>query len=284
MVEAYKSLEVKCPVCEAVKSLNVPEKIFAQKKFGTIKIQVPPGAVCAEHQFIIFVDTKGNIRGYEKIDILMATPTEAAKEEAIDPQRINLKDLIQMYGLYGVFCLMHATVFKYPSYIISSEDCTKLAITLNNIGKRMLPEKYQGENLLHFIQETDYNKIKIKEKKALLMDSQLNILQTPWEEKLKFEEEIIKKALEILDETEQFIIIQQDIAKFIEEAEYVVKILKNVKEIYEDDLIEKMIKDLNIPKINHYRLLIIKEFIKQRIDPKLPSKIKNKVEEFLNLL
>ena len=66
MVE-YKQLSVNCPICEAGRDLNVPEAIFAQKKFGTIKIQVPPGAVCPEHQFIVFVDTKGIIRGYSKI-------------------------------------------------------------------------------------------------------------------------------------------------------------------------------------------------------------------------
>ena len=62
------------------------------------------------------------------------------------------------------------------------------------------------------------------------------------------------------------------------------KVLENVKEIYEDTLIDQISRDLMIPKINHYRVSLIKEFIRRRIDPKLPSKIKNKVEEFLGML
>ena len=51
-----------------------------------------------------------------------------------------------------------------------------------------------------------------------------------------------------------------------------------------DDLMERLSDDLRIPKINHYRLTLIKNFIKQRYSSKLASKIKNKVEEFLDLL
>ena len=116
------------------------------------------------------------------------------------------------------------------------------------------------------------------------MDTHQHIFQTPWDEKLKFEESIIKKALEIIDEEEQLILMQQSIAKFIKEADYTKEILENLKEIYEDDLMDKITKDLMIPKLNHYRLSLIKNYIKQRYSPKLASKIKNKVEEFLDLL
>ena len=93
-------------------------------------------------------------------------------------------------------------------------------------------------------------------KDALLMDSQQNILQTPWEEKLKLEESIIKKALDIIDDNEQFIILQQEVAKIIREATHVKDILEDIKEIYEDDLIDRMSRELMIPKINHYRLSV----------------------------
>jgi len=283
MVE-YKQLEVACPVCQIVKNINVPTAIFSQKKFGTFKIQVPPGAVCLEHQFLVFVDTKGIVRGYEKIDLMMCRPVEE-KEEA-GSGRLNLRAFIKMFGLYGLFSIIHAKVFKYPAYIIRDVNCEYefSPELINKVSNNMLPEIYQDTSSLEFLEETNYNKIKLKEKKALLMDSQQNILQTPWVDKLKFEESIIKKALDIIDEDEQFIILQQDVAKFIRAAEHVVIILENVKEIYEDDLIERLAIELMIPKINHYRLTLIKDFIRQRNKPKLVGKIKNKVEEFLNLL
>jgi hypothetical protein len=277
MVE-YKSLSVTCPICQTGKDLNVPEAIFTRKKFGTIKIQVPPGAVCPEHQFIVFVDTKGIIRGYERIDIHMCAPT-AAEEEG----KITIRTFVQMLGPEGLASLIHAKTFFYPAYIQIGPKYEGISKELiNQIGESILPKKYRGGNTVHYID--DLSKFKLKEKEALVIDSQQYILKTPWEEKLKFEQGSISKALEIIDDREQLIILQQDIAKLVKEAEYVKKSLKNIKEIYEDDLIEQISRDLMIPKINHYRLTLIKDFIRRRYDPKLAKKIKNKVEDFLSLL
>ncbi len=275
-------IEVTCPICQTVKNLNVPETVFSQKKFGTIKIQVPPGAVCPEHQFIVFVDSKGNIRGYERIDIQMSMPTEETEREAAGV--ITLRKLIQMFGMYGVFSMMHAKIFNYPVSVIVNENFNVKADIINAIGNSMLPSRYKGKSGISYIEEPDLSKIKLKEKNVLLMDSQQHIFQTPWEEKLKFEESIVKKALEIIDEEEQLIIIQQAIAKLIKESEFTKDVLEIVDEIYEDDLIDKISSDLMIPKINHFRLGLIKSFIKQWFSPKLTTKIRNKVEEFLDLL
>ncbi len=285
MMVNYKELNVVCPMCGLDKSITVPEAIFAQKKFGTIKIQVPMGAVCSEHQFIVFVDSKGIVRGYEKIDLHMAMPFEQpGKEEA---GILTLRVLIQMFGFYGLFSIIHAKIFKYQVYVLIDKDSALYSLdveVLNLLGDTILPEAYRGDAKITFIEETDINKFKVKDKKALIMDSHKSILQTPWEEKLKFEEEMIKNAVEIIDEDEQVIFLQQSIAKLVKEAEHSKSILENVHEIYEDELIERLCKDLMIAKIDHYRLTLIKYFIKQRFSPKLASKIKNKVEEFLDLL
>ena len=83
MSGTYKEIDVTCPSCGEGKALRIPEVLFAQKKFGTIKIQVPVKAVCPEHQFLIFLDSKGIIRGYEKIDIQMGMISEA-EETALE--------------------------------------------------------------------------------------------------------------------------------------------------------------------------------------------------------
>jgi len=95
---------------------------------------------------------------------------------------------------------------------------------------------------------------------------------------------MIKKALDILEEEEQVMIIQQSISKLVMEAEYVKRVLDKESEIYEEDLINRMARELMIPKPNYYRISLIKDFIKQRYSPKLAAKIKSKVGEFLNLL
>jgi len=282
MVESYKNIEVTCPTCGYIKSINVPEAIFTQKKFGTVKVQIPAGAICKEHQFIVFVDTKGIIRGYEKIDMLMKVPSEQKEKK---PGWITLRTLIQKYGLYGLFSLIHAKVFNYPHYIIRKKGSEDISSILNKIGENVLPDNYKGKaHSIQFLEEIDYDKIKLKEKEALLIDSQLNILQTPWEEKLKFEESIVEEAIEIFDDKEQLIIIQQGISKLINEAEFVRDYLETINEIYEDDLIEHISQELKTSKMSKYRLSLIKVFISRYYDPKLISKIKNKVQEFLDLL
>jgi hypothetical protein len=135
------------------------------------------------------------------------------------------------------------------------------------------------------LEESDYSKIKLKEKDALLIDSLTqNILQTPWKEKLKFEEQIVKIALEIINEEEQLRLLQQRIAIFIKEAEQAKDILEEVNEIYEEDLIEQVSREALLPRMNQNRLFLIKKFIKHNFSQKLASRIKSKVEEFLSSL
>lgn len=95
---------------------------------------------------------------------------------------------------------------------------------------------------------------------------------------------IVEKAIEIFDDKEQLIIIQQGVSKLIYEAEFVKEYLETVKEVYEDDLIEYISKELKTPKMSKYRLSLIKMFINRHFDPKLTLKVKTKVQEFLDML
>lgn len=278
-MESYKEIEVSCPVCETERSIKIPEAIFRQKKFGSIKVQVPQGGVCKEHQFIVFLDTKGIVIGYEKFDLLMKTP---AKE--IESGKVTLNNFIQMFGTYGVLSLIHAKVFNYPAYIIRDKDDETNIDLVNKVADNLLPEPYKGTSFINLLEKAPYDEISVKEKNALLIDSHQHILQTPWEEKLKFEEQLLKKALEIIEEEEQMIIFQQNIAEFIREAEYVKNVLENAKQVYEEDLIDKMSRELMIPQPNHYRLNLIKDFIRQRYSAELLQRLTSKVVEFLSLL
>ena len=282
MTETFKLLEVKCPSCGEMKNINIPEAIFSQKKFGTVKIQVPINAVCSEHQFIVFVDTKGNVRGYEIIDIHMAAISPEAEREA--EGRLNLRNLIQIFGIYGIFSLIHAKIFNYPVYILKDDYFNHSEEILNSIGDIILPESFRGSKTIHLLDDPDINKIKVREKDAFVMDTNQHIFQTPWKKKLKFEEQILKRAVEIIDEQEQLKLLQQDVARLISEVNYTVSILGSVDQIYEDDLIEQLSKALKIKKISTYRLNLIKEFVRRNISTKIVSKIKSRVGEFLSVI
>lgn len=146
-----------------------------------------------------------------------------------------------------------------------------------------MPEGYKGHKTIYLLEET-IDKIKVKDKDAFIMDTHQHIFQTPWTTKLRFEEEIVKRALEIIDEKEQLKLLQQDIAFLVREVSYAISILHDVDGIYEDELIDKISKALNIKKISVYRMKLIKEFIRRNISEKIASKIKNRVGEFLSLL
>ncbi len=279
-----RKIDLTCPVCQAKSTIEIPEKIFAQKQFGSIKIQVPPGAVCPDHQFIVFLDTKGLVRGYEKIDILMGAPTEKGEREKIFKGKLNLNQLINIFGLYGVFSLVHSKFFGYHAYIIRENISEEFKNQINNFLNRITQNQYNTAKNIEFIAETDYNQITLKNTNALLIDAHNNIMQTPWEEKLSFEELLVKKALEIFNPEEQIVLIQQDINNFLKEVNYTVKILEDVKEIYDTDLIDSMQHDLKISKIGKTRLNLIRNFIMRNISEDLGNKIQNKVQEFLSSL
>ncbi|MFX0023391.1 MAG: hypothetical protein ACFE9S_13775 [Candidatus Hermodarchaeota archaeon] len=282
IADTFRVLEVECPECGRIKNINIPESVFAQKKFGSIKIQIPIGAVCHQHQFIVFVDTKGIIRGYENIDIIMGKVSPELERDMAG--RINLRNLIQLFGIYGIFSLIHAKVFNYPSYIIKDDEFEYSENLLNSLGDNLLPELYKGKKTIHIIENPDINKIKIKDIDALIMDASQHIYQTPWTIKLKFEEQLIQRALDIIDEEEQLKLLQHDIANFVSEAHYTVSILQDFDVIYDDELIEKVSRALNIKKISSYRFNLIKEFIRRNISKKIIEKVKNRVGEFLSFI
>ncbi len=70
-IARLKQFDVTCPKCGNGKRISVPDSLFIQKKFGTVKIKVPQGAVCEDHNFIVFISTKGQIIGYDRQPLQM---------------------------------------------------------------------------------------------------------------------------------------------------------------------------------------------------------------------
>ncbi len=76
------NFEVSCPKCGKGKEIRIPNSLFTDKQFGTVKVKVPQGAVCEAHNFIVFITTKGKIVGYDLIDasISMEIPQTSSKQ------------------------------------------------------------------------------------------------------------------------------------------------------------------------------------------------------------
>ncbi len=258
-----KEVHVKCPICDYENSINIPEEILSQKKFGIFKIEVPAGAACRSHRFIVFVDTKGIVRGYERIDVLMEHEQNI---EANSKNRINLPslaDTIKLIGLEPLSHLMHARIFNYKRVILQDDTSSEIAAALQIMGRIIMPREYRDfdTDVLN-LKRSEYDKEKYKD--FLVIDLNKNILNIPWNTKVKFEEEIIKKALEIFNPKEQLKLLQRDIKNFIHRAESTKALMDEDQDQSKGDLLKKITKELRIPKLSKLELNLIFEFIKNR--------------------
>ena len=276
MENDHKELEVTCPFCKAVGKITIPVEIYSQKKWGTVKIQVPPGAICKEHQFIVLVDTKGIIRGAEKVE-LTTRGNEVPKEL---PQEIfTLKTIIETLGLECTRYMVHALIFNYPTYIVRNDSITSTNQMNMILGAIILDNFQLALPLVEIIEEDVAEKIILYQKNSLLIDSQMKILQVPWKEKLKYEEAIVKKALDIFNEDEQLVILQQEIMRLVRDAELARGILDYYDEISRDDFSTELTKKMRISKMDKGYLNMIKLFVEKRFSKELVDKIKKKIKD-----
>ena len=276
-----KQFDVTCPKCGGGKIISVPDSLFVQKKFGTVKIKVPQGAVCKDHNFIVFISTKGQIIGYDIID---ASVSLDQKEKLPD----NLSDMIldEVIDAFGFNCVagfLHAKLFDYPSYVIRNEEFALDIEQLNELFDRLIPPNYRNSNSIKD-EEFDsyvfpnpnyyYTTIKRQHNDAFLINNRKLVIQVPWQTYSEFEKSILTNALSITDKSEQLKYLAQYINQFISDVEFTQSLLEKVKNISEKELIKKLKENLIVSTINKNRILSIKEFITRRISKEVGNKIK----------
>jgi len=277
-----KQFDISCPKCGSRKEISVPASLFLQKKFGTVKIKVPKGAVCKDHNFIVFISTKGQIIGYEIIDTSVSLDQkEKLPGDLID---LTLDELIDAFGLNCVAGLIHAKLFDYPSFVIRNEEFALDIEQLNQLIDRLIPPKYRNSNAIKdeefdsfiFPNPNNFYTNMIKtHSNAFLINNRKLVIQVPWQIKIDFEKSILSNALGKKDKSEQLKYLAQYINQFISDVELAQKLLEDVKSIKEKELITKLKEKLILSTVNKKRILLIKEFINRRISKEVGSKIKN---------
>ncbi|NVM44269.1 MAG: hypothetical protein HWN79_05080 [Candidatus Lokiarchaeota archaeon] len=282
MSVALKGFIVACPKCGAEKQINVPESLFYQKKFGTVKIKVPQGAVCKDHNFIVFISTKGKIVGYDVIDTSVSSNGDVNLSEEII--NLTLDQLIEAFGFNCVAGLIHAKLFDYPSFVLRSEKFNINIEQLDEMFDNVIPLKYRNNNAIRdaefdnnvFTNEDYfYTAFKNNNTNAFLINNRKAVIQQPWNTPCDFEKSILDNALGRSDKGEQLKYLAQYINQFIKDVEFTATLLENSKKISEKDLVKQLKEKLIVSTINKKRVLIIKEFIKQRFSSELSDKIKN---------
>ncbi len=274
MTDNKRALEITCPFCRAVGSIDVPVSVYSNKKWGVVKIQVPAGAVCNEHQFIVLIDSKGDVRGYERIEYLKGPETEL-KENV--KESLSLNDLIAIFGEFGFKCLLHAKIFCYPIFIVRNEVNEKIENSIDEFFNKLFPEEIMSSMIpITYIERSDIINVQNDKDDLFIIEGSENIIQVPWKEKLRLEENIISKASEIIVKNEQLIILQQEVTKIIKIIENGREILEFYLEISKAEFIDQLQKEARISKITKNDLDIYKLYIDRRYDPHFWDKIKKK--------
>ena len=261
MENDHKELEATCPFCKAVGTITIPVQIYSQKKWGTVKIQVPPGAICKEHQFIVLVDTKGIIRGTEKVEIV--TGGNGATGDVLQ-EFITLNKLIEKIGLKNMLYILHALIFNYPIYIVKNEELDSTSQIKQILNQVVTDDLQSILPPIEVIEEAMIQNIILNETNTLLIGSQNEILQVPWKEKLKYEEAILQKARDIFNESEQLVILQQEIAKLARDSDIARGILDYYDEISRDEFTLELTKKMRITKIDKGYINMIRLFVEKR--------------------
>jgi len=283
MEQAVKELEIACPACGTIKSLRIPLKVFSQKKYGFVKIQVPQGAVC-EDRFMILADPNGKILGYETIDMFISN---LKQEEQIKDEQSKGPSLISFVREFGFNCiagLIHASLFGYSSFIISKMNESVNLESINNAIDELIPEEYRNSHAVENIEYDPeiypnpgfyYTMVANQQKFDFLINNYKHVIQDPFETDIKHEQAILKNALREKDEDGiQFKSLADIILRFIRDVEFAVSLLEDCNKISEKELIKVMNDRLTLSSINKTRLKYIKEFISRKISPILASKIK----------
>jgi hypothetical protein len=251
---------VECPLeeCRTKKDIQIPAYLFDNKRVGLIKVQVHHG-VCCEHQFVVFLDKKGIVKGYEKIDVEI--DLSQIQGRTLGP-KVFLKDLLQQYKDVAAANMLHAIITNYPVIILTRGiDVSK---AMNKLFNDFLPEKYQIPFIVTSIPEIDFKKAQIEN--ALVINPDGLIANIPWTDiAMTFEASLIKQALEILDDESQAVIIQTEIETLIKKAEYIYQIINKEKQIYEDDLMDLVKKQFNLPSMNNYEIILLKQVVNRKL-------------------
>ncbi|MHA1819447.1 MAG: hypothetical protein ACTSU2_00575 [Promethearchaeota archaeon] len=265
------SLEITCPKCGKTAVKKVPKYIFEGKSFGVLKIQINKGVVCDEHQFLVFVDKNGKIRGYESIEYQLITPKQNKKLEEIDKSKISFKDLIHFFNELIRLHIIHAFILNIPIVIVVNKLNEKEKTVILTILKDLFADSFKDNTIepLKFVNISDYKTMNIAEN-ALIFDDNNYILGTPWKlKKYDFERECINAAIKTKEYKVQLVIFQQEIRNIIKRAEFVYNYITKKGSIYEDELKKLISKEYKIKKVSNYDIALLKEILQFRfgLDP-----------------
>ncbi len=262
MNEIFETVKISCPRCKTIKEIELPEYLFNQNNFKTVKVQV--SEIICSHSFIVFLDPiKREVIGYEVIDKMFTIP---AKEIKDFKEALSLRSIISLFGGYGAICLLHTLIYNYQVKILgkglSDEKSELISNYFNEIKFKHIKHKF-NISIIHdfyflkpYVLNTLFNE-------SLILDTNSNILHTPWENDLEFESSILKKALEVKNKEGEIEIIRNKVDNFLEEVNFSLKYLESIDTINKELLTKAIQEKFLNSHIISYGLPLLEEYLKR---------------------
>ncbi|RLI61690.1 MAG: hypothetical protein DRO88_12720 [Promethearchaeia archaeon] len=218
-----REVHIQCPICNVEKHIQLPLSLFETKKMGLVKVQIEEG-ICCEHRFIAFFTRSGKNAGYEKLDLAINIG-ETEKSEI----KVSLRELLKQYGDYCVQNVLHAVIIDMPITILHTKyEHKNLAPIYNRFFANFFPKKYQNPFLFTWYYDLEYKKNPTFD--TFVINTEGFIQNTPWQYmELDYEKNIIKKALDIIDDESQILILQQEFQNLFDRAENLRDLIKTWK-------------------------------------------------------
>ncbi len=266
--KADQKTNIICPICQAQKFIEIPGYVLKQESVDIIKIQIHNPSVCV-HDFVAIVDQTGQVRGYELFDYQLQF-TARTPEAHIKTGKLFLEDLLETLGNFATLNVFHAFLFNYGILIITGpNEAPAYVAQLNALFARIFPPELSVKNLARVIDQKEFMKFNVGETDDLVLDTTGLVTHSPWGDwkRFDFENEVIKKALEIIDAKSQARLIQQEIGKLQAWVEFLQANLEKREVVYEDDFKKQLGKEFGI-KATNYHIDLCKLFIAQRMPEK----------------
>lgn len=265
-----------CPTCQTSKNIEIPKRLFETEAWGMIKINIQKG-FCCDHPFLAYFNKKGENAGYEKLDIIF--DLKKSEEEL---EQFHLKDLLKQYGENNSCLIIHAMILNTPIIFLHKKYFRENKYIRETYKKDVFNFIQLKQFLLKFVEktlsmitlefDTDYKMHPRMD--ALIISPTKEIERLPWVSiPTDFELGIIQKALDVMDENVQHLVIQDEMEKIVQKTEVFNKLLDKWAAIYEED-IRKQLNEAFETELDDYSYQLLVQILEIRFKADM-SKIKN---------
>ncbi|MFX0103057.1 MAG: hypothetical protein ACFFCS_26055 [Candidatus Hodarchaeota archaeon] len=282
MAEDTERVEIRCPGCDKRSIIEIPKFLVKESQEGVLKVQIPQGVCCEKHSFLVYIDKKFKVRGYQSVDIEFILDQQVVKDEyQTEKDAFCLNDLIEIIGADIMGLVLRTILVKKPILFLDEFDLN------NRLGQVLAFMKdMESEDLVLTARKIKRDELKEKNiRKAnplVVVPFYKAIMWSPFIDNVNtsFEKRLLEETLAIPDRNGEIIFLRRELVKISEIIEKFTKYLNNIDQIYDEDIPELIAEKFNYT-LNAKQANVLKEVIDFTKSAKLVQKIRSKLVDVL---